>query len=97
MNKEKSQINEIVVDEIITELSEIYPDLKIEKYKKQFNMLYGATFLLNNIDDDIKANIICIEKNRLLDNRQNYTVSSKEFVKQYSKISFFLAKECYFR
>ena len=85
------------MDEIIKELSEIYPDLRVEDYKKQFNMLYGATILLNTMNDEIKADIICIEKNRLSDNRQSYNVSPKEFIKQYSKISFFLAKERYFR
>ena len=81
------------MDEIIKELSEIYPGLRVEDYKKQFNMLYGAIFLMGDTTDEIKSNIIRIEKNRLSNNTQDYSVSPMEFVKQYSGISFFMAKE----
>lgn len=73
-----------------------HPDMERENYIKELNFIYGAIWEISDVTEKIQLEICDIERERLSQKAcENMEYTPVRFIKEYSKIAFFLAQEHY--
>ena len=81
--------------ELINKILEQNPNASKDDYAKEFEMLYGAFWVANEINDTIKDEIFFVESERIkhINEYDEIEIKPTDLVIRYSGISYSLAKQ----